>query len=270
MGDQDMELSSDQSDAAAEQALIVRFGMAMTIAGESIDEVGERLTQLADARGVRDISVVVLPTALFVQTAEAGTVRVQLDAFPNRHLRLDQIGDLYDLLHRAEARDLDALDALDEIDRILGSAPMYGPLVRTLGIGVLSIGFALTLQPTPEDVAIAFVLGVFVGLLRLLRVPGLQAVLPVLATFAVAALVFSTTDDIGGTNPLRTLIPPLVTFLPGAVLTTGMRDLSSGQVVSGSSRLVQGIVVLALLAFGIVAAATLVGAPPTHLLDRPV
>ena len=113
MGDQDMELSSDRSGAAAEQALIVRFGMAMTIAGESIDEVGERLTQLADARGVRDISVVVLPTALFVQTAEAGTVRVQLDAFPNRQLRLDQIGDLYDLLHRAECAVLVAPEPRD-------------------------------------------------------------------------------------------------------------------------------------------------------------
>ena len=260
----------DGPDDDAERELLVRLGAAMTVAGDSIDEVGSRLTAIARARGVTDLSLVVLPTALFVQTGTGRDAHVQLEAYPNQNARLDQIGELYELLDRAEGSTLDARDGARELDRILSSPPTFGPLVRTIGLGVLSVGFALSLQPTVPGVVAAFVLGTFVGVLRLLRWPGLQAVLPVIATFVVASIVFFTAEVLEGGNPLRTLIPPLVTFLPGAVLTTGMRDLSAGQVISGASRLMQGIVVLALLAFGIVAAATLVGAPSSELLDRPV
>jgi uncharacterized membrane protein YjjB (DUF3815 family) len=56
---------------------------------------------------------------------------------------------------------------------------------------------------------------------------------------------------------LPVLIAPLVTFLPGAALTTV--ELASGEMVAGSSRLVFGGLQLLLLAFGIVAGAELAG-----------
>jgi uncharacterized membrane protein YjjP (DUF1212 family) len=260
----------DPVDLAAEQSLLVRVGAAMTIAGDSIDEVGTRLSRIATARGVPELSVVVLPTALFVQTGHGEHAHVQLQAYPNERARLDQIGALYEIFDRAEQRSVGAAEAVAEIDRILREPPAIGALVRTVGLGVLSVGFSLSLQPTPLDMAMAFVLGILVGILRLLEWPGFQAVLPVVAAFVVATIVFATAETFETGNPIRTLIPPILTFLPGAVLTTGMRDLSSGQIISGSSRLVHGVVTLALLSFGILAAATLVGTPATDLVDRPL
>ena len=48
-------------------------------------------------------------------------------------------------------------------------------------------------------------------------------------------------------------------FLPGATLTAAVLELGSGQVVSGASRLVSGILSLALLAFGILAGTEVAG-----------
>ena len=53
-------------------------------------------------------------------------------------------------------------------------------------------------------------------------------------------------------------------------LTTGTMELAAGETVSGSSRLVEGVVNLLLLAFGIVAAAAMVNLPDAKLVDRPV
>jgi uncharacterized membrane protein YjjB (DUF3815 family) len=53
----------------------------------------------------------------------------------------------------------------------------------------------------------------------------------------------------------------VVTFLPGAALTTAMIELANGDIISGSSRLVAGATQLLLLVFGYVVAAELIGLP---------
>jgi uncharacterized membrane protein YjjB (DUF3815 family) len=47
------------------------------------------------------------------------------------------------------------------------------------------------------------------------------------------------------------IIPPLITFLPGTILTTGMIELASMNLISGSSRLMYGGATLFLLFIGI-------------------
>jgi len=68
-------------------------------------------------------------------------------------------------------------------------------------------------------------------------------------------------------DPLHALVPPLVTFLPGGMLTLGMVELVYGDMVSGSSRLITGFVQLVLLAFGLAAGAALIGFSPSNLLE---
>lgn len=260
----------DNARIDAERELLVLLGAGMTVAGDSIDEVGHRLNKIADSRGVEEMSVLVLPTALLVQTGHGATTHVELNAFANEHVRLDQIGAFYELLDRAESPQFDANDGIAEVRRIMAAPPLFNAFVRTIGMGVLAMGFSLSLQPSIPGLIAAFVLGLLVGLLSLLRIPGIQSVLPVLCSFVVAAIVFGVAEHVPTANPVRTLIPPLVIFLPGAMLTSGMRDLSAGQTISGSSRLVQGVVVLLLMAFGIISAAAIIGTPPGSLVDRPV
>src|SRR5690606_29806498 len=65
------------------------------------------------------------------------------------------------------------------------------------------------------------------------------------------------------------LIPPLVTFLPGAMLTFGMVELAYGDMVSGSSRLITGFVQLVLLTFSLAAGAFLMGAAELAVTPGP-
>jgi uncharacterized membrane protein YjjB (DUF3815 family) len=77
----------------------------------------------------------------------------------------------------------------------------------------------------------------------------------------VAALTaFAVEHDL--TDPgLRAIIAALVVFIPGVALTTAFLELTEGQMISGSSRLVWGGTQLGLLAFGIVAGIGAVGVP---------
>ncbi len=260
----------DLDGVARERDLLVHIGEAMTISGESIEGVRQRLMAVARQRGIDDAQVVVFPASLWVQTGSADATSVQFSSFTNRDLRLDQIAELYTTIDRIASPAVPVADATRQIVDILQQPAPFGTVVRAIGLGVLASGFSLSLQPSAAGALAAFVLGALVGLVKSVRVPGLQATVPVAAAFLVALIVFGLAEWVEPVNPLRALIPPLITLLPGAALTTGMRDLATGQIVSGSSRLIQGIVVLLMLAVGVVSAAALVGVPSFQLLDRPV
>jgi uncharacterized membrane protein YjjB (DUF3815 family) len=91
--------------------------------------------------------------------------------------------------------------------------------------------------------------------------------IPVLAATVVSALTFLAVRYGVEVRPLHVLIPPLVTFLPGGMLTFGMIELAYGDMVSGASRLVNGFVQLFLLTFGIAAGALIAGYGPGELPD---
>jgi uncharacterized membrane protein YjjP (DUF1212 family) len=250
---------------------LVRLGNALIDSGEAVDVSRRRLHAIAEQAGDPEVDVLVFPTALMVQAGEGSSTVVRLrSAAGGPRMRLDQVSAVYELSRRAEAGEVAMAEALSELDEIMARPAPFGTVVRTLGLGVLAAGFALALQPTLLGVLGAFVLGTLVGCAQLIRVPELQAVLPVAVSFGVATAVFVLAEHYNGENPIRSLIPPLVVFLPGAAITTGTMELAAGQTISGASRLVEGLVDLMLLAFGIIAAAALVGAPSTELLDRPL
>ena len=252
------------------RAFLVDLGSSMTVAGESVDAVRVKLVTIARAYGVTDVDFIVLPLALFVQTGTGETARLQMRSQVNRTLRFDQIAELYRLADHASRALITPTEGLAELRRIRATRPRFGWVVRTLGHAVLTTGLAFLLQPTETVVIFSFVLGLLIGLLKLPNLPTLRLVFPVIASFIASTIIFVASRHIGGMNPIRALIPPIATFLPGGMLTTGTVELAAGQMISGASRLVTGIVQLMLLAFGIVAAAAVVDVPSSVLVDNPV
>ncbi len=79
----------------------------------------------------------------------------------------------------------------------------------------------------------------------------INLLLPVIAAIVVSTLIFNLTRLGYIYGPANLLIAPLIIFLPGALLTTGMIELASMHILSGSARLIYGAAVLLLLFIGI-------------------
>ncbi len=258
------------TDRAEFRQLLVETGMAMVAAGDAVDLIEESLRRIVAAYGVDGIRILLLPTSLFVQDGSGTEARVEFSAAAPTMLRLDQIDALYRVVKDLEKGSLAPADGLRRLAAVHTLRPTFAWPVRSIGHGVLTAGLMLLLQPTPAGIAAAFVLGLAVGLLKLWNLPTLTLIFPIAAAFLTGVLVFAATQVVHVDNPIRLLVAPLVTFLPGAMLAVGTMELAAGQMVSGASRLVSGIVQLLLLGFGILAAWYLVGAPRTELLDHKV
>lgn len=250
---------TDTVDRSALRQFLLGLAQGMNASAESVDRIRDTIAEVARASGGDDTDFVVLPTIIIVETGDDEEERVAIRSATNASFRFDQIAALYELIAQAKTGAVPPREGIARLNQIGAMRPRLGWFTRTLGHAVLTTGLALLLAPTWQGAIVAFVLGFGIGLLKLVRSPTLQLIMPIAAAFVCAAAVFLLAEVIEIGDPIRLLIAPLVTFLPGGVLTTATVELAAGQMISGAARLVYGFVQLALLAFGILAAGAVVG-----------
>lgn len=255
--------SGAPEDVRELHAFVLELGRALSYSGAAVSEIQQRLSSIAAINGVSQARIITLPTALIVSLGRTEAAVVEEIPQVAGMWRLDQISALYELLYAAERGDVAPREGLETLASIREMPPRRGPVVSVLSYTVMTAALCLILQPTPRDLLTATVLGLIVGIFLLVARgrPTLTILVPILSATVVSALTFTAVKH-GAADPgLRTLIAPLVLFLPGALLTTATVELASGEMVAGASRLVFGTVQLLLLAFGIIAGAELVGLP---------
>jgi len=268
--------SSAQNSSSADEvfAFLLELGSSLLATGEAVSDLERRLLEAASAYGYPDTRVMVLPTAVALaggprEPMTLATPKLQGSAGPP--LRLDQVTEVLNLARSAANGELRATDGIEALGQVRKMPRRENSIVRALAYVVVTLGVGLIIRPSAELLPSYLVLGLLVAILRegASRVPGLTSILPVLAAGVVSAIAFGVAGRYGP-EPLAALIPPLVLFLPGALLTTATVDLASNEVVTGASRFLAGLLQLALLALGIVAGAALVGVAATKVPSRPL
>ena len=245
---------------------LVVLGEAMIDTTAPVAQVQDSLQRVAAVNGLPDLEVVALPTALFVSVPsapEAGTAAVSTG---HRSLRLDQVQGVLEVVDAAEHGEVGPAEGTAAVLRSLASTSPYPLWQQMTGYVLTAAGLSLVLGGTLTDLVVAAVLGFAVAASQ--RITGrwsdsYQGIVALGAAFAVSVAVFSLSRTGLDLSVLAPLVSPLVTFLPGAVLTTAAIDLATGQMVAGAARLASGVMTLVLLGLGIVAGANLVGIPAT-------
>lgn len=245
-----------------------RLGQGYLACGEQTANVELILRRMASAYGMRKSRVVAFPTAVFISLHDSSGERVTLADGAPQAFRLDQMADIYRLGKEAQKAEVDPRVGLERLASIRRQRARFGAGGMVLGHTILTIGLAFVLMPTLANIAVAAILGLIVGLLKLFNRSRsvLSVPLPVIAATLVSTLVFLAINHGLRLDPVYALIPPLITFLPGSMLTLGMVELAYGDMVSGASRLITGFIQLVLLAFGLAVGAAIIGYLPQALV----
>jgi uncharacterized membrane protein YjjP (DUF1212 family) len=249
-----------------------RLGQSYLACGEQTALVELFLRRVAAAQRMRRSRVVAFPTALFITVHDGPREHVTLAEGPLQSLRLDQIAEVYTLGDEAQAGRVGPEEGLRRLNQTLRQPARFGLAGAILGHAVLSVGLAMILAPYLVNLALAALLGAGVGALKAFSGGRalMAAPLSVVAASMVSVLTFYALHQGVPISPLDALVPPLVTFLPGAMLTFGMVELAYGDMVSGASRLITGFIQLVLLTFGLTIGALLLGGGAAGLTDAAV
>ncbi len=247
------------ADAEEVQAFMLRLGVALTMTGDAVSAIQDRLRAVAAGYGYEHAHISVLPTLLMVALREGDPAGVRtIDSFGQ--LRLDQSSAVIRVARSAEAGEVRPSDALADLHHALEMPPRFGTVLFIASHALLTLGLGLVIGPASGDFWWYLILGGLVGAIKAwtARFASSGALVALVAAAVVSVIAFLAQSGNEAAS-LRLIIPPLVTFLPGALLTMATVDLAMGETVTGASRFVAGTLQLALLAIAIVIGAEIAG-----------
>jgi uncharacterized membrane protein YjjP (DUF1212 family) len=154
----------ERAQAVALEDFILALGRAQLAAGYPVDDVTTTLNAVARAYDRTDFGIFVLPNAVMVDDPVVGRARVIPEG--SDPLRLDQAAEVHDIAAQARRGTLDLTQGTRELEELPAKPPRFPPWLSILGYGLASAGFALVFRLSLWGVAMAAVLGLFVGLLQ--------------------------------------------------------------------------------------------------------
>ena len=239
------------------------MGTAMIDSGYPVGLVRDALEDLATASGRPTVEAVVFPTSILVSSSESAGAQTRAVSAGDSSYLLYQV-DMVDRIVGVARTRPRAAEWVRR--RIRGVAALPTPFTRPQRIGaygVLSAALSVLLGASGWGVLLAGLLGLAVGAVLLVTErlsSGSQALVIVAVSTGVALVVLLIAHALDP-GVLPAMIAPLVTLLPGGLLTIAVIELATGQMMSGAARAAAGAMRLLLLATGLVAASALVGIP---------
>ena len=237
-----------------------KIGKGLIASGTAVGVVENTLTEIALEYGMK-CEVMALPNLIMIKLGHASLGRLDFAIQRLTSVQLDKVSEFVELIDHVRKKTITLAQATLQMDHILVKKPRFGPILVIFGYFLSCIGLTMLFRPDLPSLLITGAAGILVGLITLVSRwrPRFDLLLPVFAAILVSFLIFNLTRTGFIYGPANLLITPLITFLPGALLTTGMIELASMHILSGSSRLIYGAAVLLLLFIGIAVGLNLSG-----------
>jgi len=248
------------------------LGTAMIDSGYPVGLVRSALDDMAKVSGLASAEAVVFPTSILVSSGDAGSVQTRAVTAGDRSALLYQVDAVDRIAGVARTRANSAAWVTRQLARVDVLPPPFTRLQRIGAYALLSAALSVLLGSSWPGVIVAAALGVGVGALLLATAPleaAYQALIVVAVSLGVATTVLAVAH-LFDAGVLPAIVAPLIMLLPGGLLTTGVIELATGQIMSGAARLAAGAMRLLLLATGIVAAAALLGVPAFTTTQWPI
>lgn len=239
------------SDASPLATLVLNLGRALLHLGSPAHRLETAMEVMAARLGLT-AQFFSTPTALFAALGDGAHQQTFLVRVQPGSADLGKLADLTDVMDDLAAGRITPEAADVRVRAIDERTHKLDGFWRILGTILIGCGGAGLLGGGVLEILLGGGLGLATGLLATLLGRGYtaaQLVAPVCATLVtlLAMLTGAYTDA----ALMPAIIGGVISLLPGMTLTTATRELATGHLVSGSSRLASAILTFVLLAFGL-------------------
>lgn len=230
-----------------------RAGKIMLSRGAETYRVEDTVYRMAQCASIEDINVFIIPTGILFSAQVDGEVFTLLERVYPQGIDLEII-DRVNAFSRQFTSGALSVETAEQQLRALDAPPTFSLRTRLLGAGLGGGFFVAMFNGTPFEMLLGFLASVVVmAVMEPLSIKKLNFFIRNMIGGMVAALsglicvlIF---NEMASLNVI--IIGPIMTLVPGVPLTNGIRDLISGELLSGSAKMMEALFVAIALAFGV-------------------
>jgi len=230
---------------------ILRFGKALHAAGSPAHTLEATMQDMCQLIGIKG-TFISQPTAILSSFSNDEEEITKIERVEPMGVNLGKLSNL-DLVAREVIRnEISYEEGYQKLDDILSSSDPYGKRVHMANFLFSTTGFMVLFGGTWGDLVAAMCVGILMGLMSLIKPIGLvaqlfEAIVAVVASLATYLLL----KLFPGLNVGVIIISSLIIFMPGLFITIAIAEIATNNLVSGTARLVGGIMILLKLTFGV-------------------
>jgi uncharacterized membrane protein YjjP (DUF1212 family) len=243
---------AQETEHQAAIGFILRLGRALHMCGYASHRLEELLEQAAARIGLEG-QFFSTPTSIYCGFGTLEAQRTFLIRAEPGSLNLGKIVDLDQVLTEVVYQRLTPAQGSSRIDAIVAAKPEYGAWLTTIACGLASAASSQFIGGGVKELLVSALIGLLIGLLYLLadKYEPLSKVFEPVAAALASGFACALSLWFGPYSVFNATLAGLILLMPGFTLTTALTELTTRNLVSGTSRLSSALIVFFGIGFGV-------------------
>ena len=236
---------------------ILRFalllGEQMLTNGAETSRVEDSVLRVCKSRGFKHVNVFTTPTCVIISDEKFDGLTF-MKTISKRTINLTKIDKLNDISREfVQNEDVDPIYAIDKLKEV-EAVKDYNQFIYFIGTAMASASFAYLIGGTTVLDFILTLIIASIGVIiynKILKLNGITFFATLTSSFSIAVLGNLLVNYNVLQNSTSLIVGSIMPLLPGVSFIKGFRDLISGNLIAGISRIVEAILIAAAIAVGV-------------------
>lgn len=230
---------------------ITQFARAMQHVGSPAHTVEAALLALSQRLGLKG-TFIAIPSTVFCSFRFLDEDITRIARVEVRGIQLGKLADVDSAVKKVVNQESTFEQGTEDLEQIFSHTYEYSPFVTLVCFLLTSMGMLTLFGGTWADFLVSGIVGLVIGIMSLPKYFGrdhqLHEALIALVATVMAYLFTHISPDV---NEGIVIISGMIMFLPGLNITLALSEIATQNLVSGTSRLMGGVMVLLKLTFGV-------------------
>lgn len=236
---------------------ILRFalllGEQMLTNGAETSRVEDSVLRVCKSRGFKHVNVFTTPTCVIISDEKFDGLTF-MKTISKRTINLTKIDRLNDISREfVQNEDVDPLQAIDKLKEV-EAVKDYNQFIYFAGTAVASASFAYLIGGTTVLDFILTLIIASIGVIiynKIMKLNGITFFATLMSSFSIAVLGNLLVNYNVLQNSTSLIVGSIMPLLPGVSFIKGLRDLISGNLLAGISRIIEAFLIAAAIAVGV-------------------
>ncbi len=227
------------------------IGEGLLLSGAEVHRVEFAIEKISRAYGARHVDVFSIHSLILVAIyMPDGTHSTQSRRVHDTANHLTRV-ELYNALSREICENVPPIEVVDARIREIKNEKVYPFYLTVIGHFLAASGFAVFFGGSLLDGLAAGLIGIIMAFLDRINIDHINKTVKIMLTSLIAGILSCLCVRIGfGDNLSMIIVGTIMILIPGISLGNAMRDLLSGDTLTGTLKVVQAVITAAMMALG--------------------